>query len=286
MHANQMLHAEQKETKDAARYQPGWPTGISHCPLVPGGQGFFKEHNGSATRDYFRLRPGNDTAHEEEQIRQLMRNVADGDAEAFWRLWDLYKGHLYHLCLWQMGGVRDDAEEALSRTMLKALDKLPSNGYRIQNLKAWLSRLTLNLCVDLHRERRRQLRRLESIEDVWWVTCPPGLIAADSIEETFLNREIFTYLCHAVNELPSRLREPFVMRFFQEMAYCDIAESLILSTENVRKRIQQARDILRERLKRIRQVSRPAPRRSRRAIAAKPFAVSCTVIEQAVKTST
>ncbi len=44
------------------------------------------------------------------------------------------------------------------------------------------------------------------------------------------------------------------------MAYRDIATRLILSTENVRKRIQQARGILRERLQRIEPLRRPANR--------------------------
>jgi RNA polymerase sigma-70 factor (ECF subfamily) len=219
----------------------------------------FDENRGDAA-EWHTLQPINAEALEEEQIRRLLRSLADGNAEAFWSLWDLYEGHLYHLCLWQMGGVREEAEEALSRAMLRALNKLPGNSHQIQNLRAWLSKLTLNLCVDLHRERSRQVRRVESIEDLRLGAGNREPAAAGSPEEAYLNREIFLCLCHAVNDLPARLREPFVLRFFQEMAYRDIAECLILSTENVRKRIQQARDILRERLKSIRQVSRPAAR--------------------------
>src|SRR5436305_13850172 len=69
----------------------------------------------------------------EEQTRQLLRSFGDGDIDAFWRLWDLHHRHLYHLCLWQMGGVHDDAEEAISRAMLRAFEKLPGNSHQIQN---------------------------------------------------------------------------------------------------------------------------------------------------------
>lgn len=196
----------------------------------------------------------------DEQARQLSRSFADGNVDAFWRLWDLHNRHLYHLCLWQMGGVREDAEEALSRAMLKAFSKLPSNSYRIQNLRAWLSKLTVNLCVDLHRERTRRLRRLESIEDILFGAPSLLLAGAKSPEEAFLSREVFAHLCHAVNNLPSRLREPFVLRFLHEMTYPDIAEHLLLTRENVRKRIQQARVILREQLKLVRQVRRTTNR--------------------------
>jgi RNA polymerase sigma-70 factor (ECF subfamily) len=205
-----------------------------------------------------------DSANKEEQTRQLLRRFTDGDTDAFWSLWDLHNGHLYHLCLWQMAGVHEDAEEALSRAMLRALNKLPRNSHQIRNFKAWLSKLTFNLCVDLHRERTRQTRRLESIEDVWFGASDELVAATNSPEEAFLSQEVFTCLCEAVNDLPSRLREPFVLRFFQEMAYQDIAENLILSTENVRKRIQQARHILRERLSRVCPMGRPSTRTGRR----------------------
>jgi len=203
--------------------------------------------------------PG-DAALKQEQTRQLLRSFGDGDIDAFWRLWDLHNVHLYHLCLWQMGGVHDDAEEALSRAMLRAFEKLPGNSHQIQNFRAWLSKLTLNLCVDVHRERTRQIRRLKSIEDLWFGASELLTAVANSPEEAFLSREIFGHLCDEVDDLPLPLREPFVLRFFQEMAYRDIATRLILSTENVRKRIQQARGILRERLKRVEPARRPATR--------------------------
>lgn len=246
--------------------------------------GFLVTAHGCATNNgCLKCRLIHDAALEEEQTRQLLSRVAEGNTLAFWMLWDLHKGHLYHLCLWQMGGVREDAEDALSRAMLRALEKLPTNARKIGNFRAWLSRLTLNLCVDMHRERRRQVRRLESFEN-----AQPGsadrMLAADngSPEQGLINREVFAYVCRAVDDLPRRLREPFVLRFFQEMDYREIAERLILSTDNVRKRIQQARDILREQLNRFLQGSAGhQPRRARnrtRSVEAR-LASSATIVE-------
>jgi RNA polymerase sigma-70 factor (ECF subfamily) len=189
-----------------------------------------------------------DGALPERDVQRLLDTLAAGNHAAFWPLWDLYKGHLYHVCLWQMDGVREDAEDALSRSMLRALDKLPRMCGRIQNVGAWLSRLTVNLCVDMHREQKRDARRLENIDDVLPAAGEVLQADADSPETVYLNREAIDYVCGVVNDLPPRLREPFALRFFQEMAYCDIAARLILTTDNVRKRIQQARDILRQRM--------------------------------------
>jgi RNA polymerase sigma-70 factor (ECF subfamily) len=178
----------------------------------------------------------------------LLESLTQGNTRAFWELWGLYRGQLYHICLSHMDGVREDAEDALSRAMLRALDKLPHIGSRIENVRAWLIRLTINLCADMHRERKRRARRVEHIDDVLPNVGDSLPAAIDSPEDVFLSREAYVCMRHAVNDLPARLREPFALRFFQEMPYVDIAARLMLSNDNVRKRIQQARGILRRRL--------------------------------------
>ena len=37
---------------------------------------------------------------------------------------------------------------------------------KITNLRAWLTRLTHNLCIDIHRERRRKAMQMEDIEEI------------------------------------------------------------------------------------------------------------------------
>jgi len=59
-----------------------------------------------------------------------------------------------------MGGNPIDAEDALSRAMLKAWEKVQQFAGEIANLKAWLTRLTHNLCVDIHRERSRAANKV------------------------------------------------------------------------------------------------------------------------------
>jgi len=219
--------------------------------LSPGIQVHNLQESHVRASEYFDNQPANNgTAREAEEAHSLLRDFAGGNDDAFWKLWVLYKGHLYHLCLWQMDGIREDAEDALSRVMLKAHEKLPCNAHQIQNVRAWLSKLTMNLCIDVHRERKRQFRRMESIDDVRTQATDLVRAAGDSPEDWFLTQEVLSKVRHAVDDLPPRLREPFVLRFFQEMAYDDIAAKLMLSTENVRKRIQQARDILKDRLRR------------------------------------
>lgn len=177
----------------------------------------------------------------------LLKHLAHGNGAAFWQLWESYRNDLYLICLLQLDGNRAEAEDALSRAMLKACIKLPAYAAQIKNLRAWLIRLTYNLCMDIHRERR-PARGLAGLDDVK-LTERDLASHAVSPEDTSICREISVCLHHAIGRLPLRLREPFMLRFFYDVAYPEIAEHLALSPVNVRKRIQQARLILRKQLR-------------------------------------
>ncbi|MEG4503400.1 RNA polymerase sigma factor [Microcoleus sp. F6_B4] len=170
--------------------------------------------------------------------------------KAFWQLWQQNRDYLYRCCLRWMGGNATDAEEVLSRAMLKAWNKLPNYAEKISNLRAWLTRLTHNLCIDIHRERRRKAMQTEDIEEVAATGSSAVISCLNSPEEALLHHELGQYIRRAIDTLPSRLRNPFILRYCHQIAYQDIAQQLALSLNNVYKRIQQAREILQKRLSR------------------------------------
>ena len=147
-----------------------------------------------------------------------------------------------------MGGNRANAEEALSMAMLKARSKWPQYADKVTNPKAWLTRLTHNLCVDLHRAHRREAISVDNFEEV--VTKVVAQTDISSPKTALLKQELRTYLHQIITDLPPQLHQPFVLRFLQEQSYRDIAHQLLISEDNARKRVQQARSILRKQLKR------------------------------------
>jgi RNA polymerase sigma factor (sigma-70 family) len=185
---------------------------------------------------------------ETEEEKALIQDLIQGDQAAFWKLWDRHKRHLYAVCLTQMKGVQADAEDALSRVMLKAWDRLPRYAVTIINLKAWLMRLTYNLCVEIHRESKRRTRILDSISEMKVVYRDPTAHSFACPEEILLRNEMYRFVTQVVDEMPASLREPLILRFEQDMTCREIAKRLVLTTDNVRKRIQRARAILQSQL--------------------------------------
>ena len=75
---------------------------------------------------------------------ELPGSLAVGNTLSFWKLWDIHKRpSVPHLPLAHGRGARRRGGRALSRSMLRALEKLPRVCGRIENVRAWLSRLTI-----------------------------------------------------------------------------------------------------------------------------------------------
>lgn len=185
---------------------------------------------------------------EEEPI--LLKRLSLGDDNAFWQLWQQHQKYLYHRCLSWMGGNPIEAEEALSLAMLKARDKLLNSADKITNFRAWLTRLTHNLCVDIHRAGCRKAIRMDSLEVIAVQEDEAVISSLDSPESAILRSELGQVIRSAVDDLPERLRTPFILRYYQQVSYPDIAQQLAISQDNAYKRIQQARDRLQKCLRR------------------------------------
>lgn len=184
----------------------------------------------------------------ESKEQFLLQSIAQGNRHDFWQLWLLYEDYLYHCCQIWMGGNDIDAEEVLSQARLKAWEKLPNYASKITNPKAWLTRMTHNLCMDFHRKRQRCAQSTDRIEEI--AVTDPNIVASnsDSPESVMLNHELKIYIRHAINSLPPRLREPWNLLYYYQMSSGEIAQRLMLSKDNVYKRIQQGRIILKKQL--------------------------------------
>jgi len=154
---------------------------------------------------------------------------------------------VHRSCVFWMRGRRDDADEAHSRTAVIAFQKWPADIVDSDHAKAWLLTVARNACVDLFRERRS--RREISLDtevgnlEEESVLGSVGLTAGP--EDSYFAREQRLRLLACLRQLPFRLRRPAELYFVHEFPYRDVARHLEISEVSVRKRIQQARDVLR-----------------------------------------
>lgn len=165
--------------------------------------------------------------------------------EEFSLLWARTSRELFRRCLAWSGGRREDAEEALGRTALLAVQHYPDSARSLREPRAWLLRVAYNACMDLHRERRRESTwELDALE-----VPQPRSAAAHDPERDVLRTELWAYVERCIRELPPLLRDPVERRLLLEHDYDRIADALAITPVNARKRIQFGRRMLRRRLR-------------------------------------
>lgn len=177
------------------------------------------------------------------------RDRQEDTSTVFWSLWQQYRDGIYRCCLKWMNDNPTDAEDALSMVMLKAWEKVQKNAGEITNFKAWLTRLTHNFCIDIHRSRDRAAKRVENIEAIASVE-QIELVSLDDTPLSVLERdEKKIVIRRAIDNLPQKMRETFMLHFYQELSHQEISQQQDISYQNVSKRISQARAILRKELR-------------------------------------
>jgi RNA polymerase sigma factor (sigma-70 family) len=168
----------------------------------------------------------------------LLAAIRDGDEHAFWALWMNHSRRLFGLCLREMNGNREDAEDALQEAMLHAHAKLPRFAASIAAPASWLTRITSNVCKDIHRRHTRRTRLAEQA----------AILGGDALQMPEAAAPPIASCDPAalIARLPERLRDVFTLRILQHASYGDIATRLGLTCATARKRVQESRSALRD----------------------------------------
>lgn len=168
------------------------------------------------------------------------------DEEEFWSTWLEHRDYLHRHSIRFSGGNLAEAEDALSEAMLKAARTF--SAAKIRNRRAWLLRLVHNACMDRHRSNRRHRRAIQDIKDADSRSAPAVAVQPDRTPEDLLAAfQQFESLQRALGALPAFLVEPLMLHL-DDRPDAEIAGTLKVTREVVRKRRQIARALLRRHL--------------------------------------
>ena len=181
------------------------------------------------------------------------REVCPDGLDALDDAWRNHASELLARCMGWSRGRTEDAREAFSRTWSRATASMLAERPHLIDTRAWLLTLAYHACMDLYRERTR--RGEEELD----ATGRTGAAPADP-ERLALGKELSTFLLGAIEQLPSRLREP-MQTYMTSGSYREVVERFGITEANARKRVQQARAILRKRLGDYRRGRTPRRRR-------------------------
>jgi RNA polymerase sigma-70 factor (ECF subfamily) len=188
---------------------------------------------------------GIDIPADEADEQLLLQRLAQGDRLAFWGIWMSYQEEFFSRCLHWMGGNRAEAEDALSSACLRAWKYLPAYAKDVVNVKGWLIQLLHNHCMNIRQSLRRRDHMMQKISILSHLQPEWHPMVGESPEEVVSRQEILQNVHGAIGNLPPRLYETAQLRLVGDLSYREIATRLDLSPENARKRMEQARCLLR-----------------------------------------
>lgn len=149
-----------------------------------------------------------------------------GDREAFARLFELSRDHVYGIAL-GICGDRAAAADVSQEVYMKLLTRTAQFEGRA-GFATWLYRLVVNTAVDHRRATRRVTALPESIADL------------RRHDEDYDRRERKRRVERAVAGLPAKLRAPLVLRHIEGLTYAEIAAVLQVSAGTVASRLSRA----------------------------------------------
>jgi RNA polymerase sigma-70 factor (ECF subfamily) len=189
---------------------------VAHIALVPG--------KPAATRE-------SDAA--DQLCCALAERAQGGDLAAFDELMTLTERRVVSIA-WRMLGDRDAARDAAQEVFLRVFRSL--DRYRSgEPFMAWVYRITVNVCHDLARKRRRYADRHAPLED-----HDP---AADDErpDDRLIEAQRREMIARALAALPERERTAFVLRDLEGFSTEEVARLLGTRPVTVRSQVSMAR---------------------------------------------
>jgi len=167
----------------------------------------------------------------------LIRRSQAGDERAFAELFERYKNLVYKTA-YLMLGEPQEAEDALQEVFLRVHSSQSSFQPSKGAFTTWLHRITVNYCINQKRKRRLRFLSIAQVR--------PGQMPSQPSPESRLDPE--DAVVRAMRGLSDKLRAVVVLRYYWDMSYGEIAQTLDVPLGTVKSRLNAALTALRVKL--------------------------------------
>ena len=180
-------------------------------------------------------------AMNDADLAQLLSQVRAGESDAWGELYRQYAPAIFRFCR-RLLPAREDAEDATTEIFMKVRQKLGTYDSS-RPFTAWLYKVASNHCWDTLRRRRiRQDLETGDVDSLPLEHPDPSQLERLQAEHT--SKEVRTGLA----QLPDRARMALVLRYYADMSYEEIADTLGVRRAFVGVLLLRARHQLRDAL--------------------------------------
>ncbi len=172
----------------------------------------------------------------------LVKAALSGDTQSFAEIVRRYERLVFNIVYHYMGS-RDEVEDQAQEVFLKVYRALPQYDTG-RPLKAWISRITVNTCLDELRRRRGKkamlFSQLSNEEEDRLDRFYDRFEAGEPLTEARA-AEFFDLLQRLMSDLGDKDRMAFLLREIEGQSYAEIAAALDTSEVAVRIRVSRSR---------------------------------------------
>ena len=188
-----------------------------------------------------RLVPGEAAAERTASFALLIEQACAGDQAAFEQIMIRSERRVVRVA-WRILGNEDDARDAAQEIFLRLYKHL-HRFKREQDFDAWLYRITINVCRDIWRKRRKLggSREWTSLETERELGSLETLVSSDDAEAATLLAQMREMIRRALETLPEKERVALVLRDLEGLSTEEVARVLGTRPATVRSQISMAR---------------------------------------------
>lgn len=189
------------------------------------------------------------TAKAQRDYHLVQLAVNQGDRKAFTELMSNYRDTLYFMML-KMTNNELDADDLTIEAFGKAFKNLhqytPDYAF-----STWLFKIASNNCIDFIRKKKKSTLAIDNSKDIFenaeYISkIPSGM---PDPEERFIKEQKNILMREIVKSLKPHYRQLVELRYFDELSYEEISETLHLPLGTVKAQLFRAREFLYQLLK-------------------------------------
>jgi RNA polymerase sigma-70 factor (ECF subfamily) len=175
-------------------------------------------------------------AREQTWVEQALA----GDTAAFSSLVEAYHRPVYNLAF-RMLGNSVEAEDAAQESFIRAYTRLDTYDSS-RKFSSWMLSIASHYCIDVLRRRRMTLLSIEELPPMLDVSMPRSAHP----EQVVVRAQVADQVQQLLDTLPEHYRTPVILRYWYDMSYREIAETMGVTESTIKTRLHRARAKLAE----------------------------------------
>ena len=176
-------------------------------------------------------------------IIDLIEKARKKDQKAFNTLLNTYWSDVYRFQFLKTEN-EDEAEDITIKTFSKAFDKIHLYNERY-NFKTWLISISKNIFLDHIRKKRTETISINKKESEAYKISDE----TPSAEDQLIIEQNLVQLRNYIKQLKPHYQEIINLRYFREMSYKEIADTLNQPMNNIKVKLLRAKKLLAEIIK-------------------------------------